>query len=108
MKKLILALCLLSSIGSGCAMNRIVSIDEVCQNSGPECYTQETNRRLAIMQAFGGMRMQQPTQSYQRVPAYQPARPIQTNCTAVNQYGNTIQVNCTSQQTGVDTSMYNQ
>lgn len=46
-----------------------------------------------------------PVQSSGFVPAqsYQPARPIETNCS----YGGYNSINCTSRPSGVDTSIYN-
>lgn len=63
-----------------------------------------SNAQAMALQYYMRRQQSQQDQPHQ-VPIYQPARPVQTSCRSYG-LGHEIQTNCTSQSTGIDTSIY--
>lgn len=105
MKKIFQAITFLLLIG--CVQQPQLTLQEKCQNIGYEpgtdqfrqCVMTMYQENQANLRAAAGFLAAHPMQTYQALPQN---RPIQTNCT---QMGDSI--NCNSQNTGIDTSMYN-
>jgi hypothetical protein len=81
---------------------RYGSMDQLFPPSPAEIQARQARaaRALQIMQMYRAPA----APDLPQVHIYQPQRPVQTHCQSMG-YGN---VDCTSTQTGVDTSIYNQ